>query len=242
MLQRSIDELRDTVEQRLGRRSLSSVNRFCPVCGCTEPFEPGPNGRPAAVCPQCGSLERHRLIWMFLCHETDLLTRPQRLLHFAPERCFRTRFAGLQTLDYVTADLYSPLADKKVDIQAMPFPDDSFDFIICGHVLEHIPDDRKAMAELLRVLRPGGRSLVNVPLRNGPTYEDPSIVTPEARTQHFGQHDHVRYYGLDIADRLREVGFLVDVERYLERFDHHVRQHLAIADEVLFLCTPRASR
>lgn len=231
MLQRSIDDLAKRVDP------TKPGARYCTICGYTGGLGPGPNGRPDACCPKCGSLERHRLIWLYLSLQTDLLTRPQRMLHFAPERAFQSRLKNVETLDYVTGDIESPLADVKLDIQNLPFEDDSFDFILCSHVLEHIPDDRRAMGELHRVTKPGGCALVDVPLKRGPTYEDPTIVSPEERQKHFGQSDHVRYYGEDIRERLEAAGFRVHVERYYDRFDPHLREHFKVNDEVLFICS-----
>ncbi|MBT8269766.1 MAG: methyltransferase domain-containing protein, partial [Bacteroidia bacterium] len=115
-----------------------------------------------------------------------------------------------------TTDLNSPIADIKADICDLPFDDDSYDFIICNHVLEHIPDDRKAMSELLRILKPGGRAILQIPqdMEREETYEDPSITDPKEREKHFGQYDHVRVYGRDYFDRLRSVGFKVEEVDY----------------------------
>lgn len=232
MLQRSIDDLGERVEH-LGR---TENLRFCPLCGTAGIFAPGPNGRPDAMCTACKSLERHRLTWLFLTFETDLLQRPHRLLHFAPEPSFVKRFRDVDDLVYVTADIASPLADVQVDIQALPFTDGEFDAVLCSHVLEHVPDDRRAMNELYRVVRPGGWALVGVPLKKGPTYEDPSIVTPEARREAFGQEDHVRIYGDDLEARLTEAGFAVTPEHFARRFDEPMRRHFGLVDEVLFVC------
>ncbi len=172
--------------------------------------------RENVLSPSTLSLERHRLLWLYLKNKTDFFKAPLKVLHFAPEQAFLSRFRKLKNLDYTTTDLNSPIADIKADICDLPFDDDSFDFIICNHVLEHIPDDRKAMFELFRILKPGGRAILQIPqdMEREETYEDPSITDPKEREKHFGQYDHVRVYGRDYFDRLRSVGFKVEEVDY----------------------------
>ncbi|MEC7265648.1 MAG: methyltransferase domain-containing protein, partial [Bacteroidota bacterium] len=148
--------------------------------------------------------------------ETDLFTAPQKLLHFAPEQAFYKRFKKLKNLGYTTTDLNSPLADVKADICNLPFEDDSFDVILCNHVLEHIPDDTKAMQELYRVLKPGGWGVFQIPqdLKREKTFEDDSIIDKKERAKIFGQYDHVRIYGRDYFDKLRSIGFTVEEVDY----------------------------
>ncbi|WP_435579775.1 class I SAM-dependent methyltransferase [Gilvibacter sp.] len=174
--------------------------------------------RENVLSPSTLSLERHRLLWLFLKNETNFFTEPQKLLHFAPEQAFYKRFKKMQHLDYVTTDLNSPIADVKADICDLPFEDNSFDVILCNHVLEHIPDDAKAMQELYRVLRPGGWGIFQIPqdLSREVTFEDPSITDKEERTRIFGQYDHVRVYGRDYFDKLAAVGFEVDAVDYTQ--------------------------
>lgn len=167
--------------------------------------------RPNALSPSTLSLERHRLLWLYLKNETSFFQAPLKVLHMAPEQCFLDLFKNMKHLDYTTADLYSPIVDVKADILELPFKDDEFDFVFCNHVLEHIEDDTKAMKELFRVLKKGGTGIFQVPqeLSRSQTYENPDIKTPEDRAAHFGQYDHVRIYGRDYFDRLRQVGFEV---------------------------------
>lgn len=140
-----------------------------------------------------------------------------KILHLAPETMIQTRFKQNEMYDYYSADLTSRLASYHFDICDIPFKDEFFDCVICNHVLEHVPDDRRAMSELLRVLKPGGWAILMVPLRlSATTYEDPSIITPEERAIHFGQWDHVRYYGSDYKERLENIGFEVLFENYKE--------------------------
>lgn len=196
------------------KRALFRGDRYhCPVCDShLRSYVPrGEQPLRNALCPVCGSFGRLRWVMRFFQSRTDLFTRPQRLLHFAPERQMIPKLSSISTLDYVTADLSSPLAREHFDITKIPYPDASFDAIYCSHVLEHVPDDRKAMRELRRVLRPGGWALILVPVRDSPTIEDPSITDPLERERLFGQFDHVRFYGPDFRDRLEEAGFRVEV-------------------------------
>lgn len=174
------------------------------------------NVRENVLSPSTLSLERHRLLWLYLTRETDLFTRPQALLHVAPEQCFYARFRESELLTYTTTDLLSPLADVKADICALPFTDNSYDFILCNHVLEHIPDDVQAMRELYRVLKPGGVAILQIPLdaSRAQTFEDNTITNRAERARIFGQYDHVRVYGMDYFDRLKQVGFQVQAVDY----------------------------
>ena len=168
--------------------------------------------RPNVLSPSTLSLERHRLLWLFLENETDFFKKKYKVLHMAPEQCFNSLFKKQKNLDYTSADLYSPIVDVKANILDLPFEDDSFDIVFCNHVLEHIEDDHKAMGELYRVMKPGGMGIFQIPqdLKLEISYEDPSITSPEERKKHFGQYDHVRIYGGDYFRRLRNIGFKVD--------------------------------
>ncbi|MFV8837878.1 class I SAM-dependent methyltransferase [Salinimicrobium soli] len=170
------------------------------------------NQRENVLSPSTLSLERHRLLWLYLKEHTNFFTAPHKVLHFAPEQAFYKRFRKLENLDYTTTDLESPLADVKADICDLPFEDNSFDFILCNHVLEHIPDDEKAMQELFRILTPGGTAILQIPqdLNREGTFEDDSITDPKERAKIFGQYDHVRVYGRDYFDKLRSIGFKVE--------------------------------
>lgn len=176
------------------------------------------NLRQNALCPGTLSLERHRLLWLYLNKKTDFLTQKIRVLHIAPEQVFYKIFKGYAHWNYTTADLYSPLADIKADICALPFEEHSFDLILCNHVLEHISDDTKAMQELFRVLRKGGTLIAQVPLdeKKEKSFEDDSITDRKERTRLFGQYDHVRVYGRDYYKRLNAVGFQVEGVDFLQ--------------------------
>jgi hypothetical protein len=225
---------------RLGAFLLRGEGRECPCCGGH--FKRMSRRRLAGwggICPRCRSHRRHRAIALMLAHG-DL--PGQRLLHFAPESLFDPVFARLPQIERVTADLYAP-ADLQLDITDMDLPDGSFDLILCSHVLEHVPDDRAAMSELRRVLADGGLALVLTPYRpDRPTYEDPLITSPLDRMVAFGQQDHVRIYGNDLADRLRAAGFDVEDLTPAELFDESVVRRCELdPDEHLFLCRAPAT-
>ena len=195
--------------------------------------------RPNVLSPSTLSLERHRLLWLYLKNETDFFQKPLRVLHMAPEQCFLSIFKKMKNLDYTTADLYSPIVDVKADILKLPFKDEEFDLVFCNHVLEHIEDDNKAMKELYRVIKKGGMGIFQVPqeLARKSTYEDPAIITPEDKTEHFGQYDHVRIYGRDYFDRLRNVGFNVkEVDYSLKLNPELVEKYCLAKGEILPVC------
>jgi len=196
--------------------------------------------RKNALAPGTLSLERHRLLWLYLKNETDFFTAPKKVLHIAPEQCFLKRFKNLNNLDYLTADLYSPIADIKADITNLPFEENTFDIVFCNHVMEHIEDDKKAMSELYRILIPGGMGIFQIPqdLSREKTYEDFSITNPEERTKHFGQYDHVRIYGKDYFNRLRAVGFKVEEVNYSEKISSElIEKYCLTKGEILPVCT-----
>lgn len=195
--------------------------------------------RDNVLSPSTLSLERHRLLWLYLKNETDFFTTPSKVLHFAPEQAFYKRFRKLKHLEYTTTDLNSPLADVKADICNLPFDDNEYDIIFCNHVLEHIPDDTKAMQELLRVLKPGGMAILQIPqdLNRATTFEDDSITDPQERAQIFGQYDHVRVYGKDYFEKLRSIGFKVDEVEYTEKLSKdEVTQFCLAPGEILPVC------
>ena len=174
--------------------------------------------RQNVLSPSTLSLERHRLLWLYLTNETNFFTSKKKVLHMAPEQCFLSRFKKLNH-EYITADIDSPIADVKADIVNLPFNDNSFDVVFCNHVLEHIQDDTKAMKELFRVMKKGGMGVFQVPqdLNRDVTFEDNSITDPKERAKIFGQYDHVRVYGRDYFDKLRSVGFKVEEVNYSQK-------------------------
>lgn len=213
--------------------------KFCPVCQHRiRRFKSfGVPQRPDALCPVCNALERHRLAWIFLDRHTDLFASPKRMLHFAPEPALARRLAERLQQRYITADLSHEQVHVRLDLCRLPFATASVDLIFCSHVLEHVPDDLQAMRELRRVLRQTGSALIQVPISASPsTDEDPSLTEPEDRARRFGQHDHVRLYGLDFADRLARAGFLVRKITSQDVATAPAAQRMALKDECLFHC------
>jgi SAM-dependent methyltransferase len=215
--------------------------RRCPVCenglDCFLPY--GLVRREEAMCPYCQSLERHRLMWLFLKERTDLFDgRPKRLLHVAPEPTLGKLFQGIPGVDYLSSDYAPGRAMVQMDITDIDMPDGSFDVVICNHVLEHVSDDRRAMAEFVRVLRPGGWAILQVPITTNPvTYEDPSITAADEREKAFGQWDHVRLYGQDYVDRLRSSGFVVKADSYVQDMPQSRRVRFGLdSRETVYFC------
>jgi len=195
--------------------------------------------RSNALSPSTFSLERHRLLWLYLQNETDFFSAQKKVLHIAPEQCFLKQFKQLKNLDYITADLYSPIADVKADICNLPFKNNDFDVVLCNHVLEHIDDDKKAMSELYRVLKPNGFGIFQIPqdLTREKTYEDFSITSPKERAKHFGQYDHVRIYGKDYSNKLRNIGFKVEEINYSKKLGSKlVYKYCLTNNEILPVC------
>ncbi|SVA49409.1 uncharacterized protein METZ01_LOCUS102263 [marine metagenome] len=197
------------------------------------------NQRQNALSPGTLSLERHRLLWLYLKNKTEFFNAKIKVLHIAPEQAFYKIFKSIKNENYITFDLSSPLADIKGDICKMPFEDNFFDFIICNHVLEHIDDDKKAMQELYRVLNKNGTAILQVPidLNIKRTFEDPGIKDKNERIKKFGQYDHVRVYGLDYFDRLKKVGFHVEKNNYANEFrDEEIKKYGIVKNEIIPSC------
>jgi predicted SAM-dependent methyltransferase len=221
------------------------------------------NQRNNVLSPSTLSLERHRLLWLYLQNETDFfqpeldsyfpVTQNKRIklrkdaetssalkvLHFAPEQEFYKRFKKQTNIEYTTTDLLSPLADVKADICNLPFEDNAYDIIFCNHVLEHIPDDTKAMQELFRVLKPGGMGIFQIPqdLSRVSTFTDDTIVDQKERAKIFGQYDHVRVYGRDYFDKLRSIGFKVIEEDYTQKIAPELVEKYCLAKgEIIPVC------
>ena len=207
----------------------------CPLCGVVvEAFASGGHPtRPRADswCQGCGSLERHRALWLYLRDRTDVLTAPLRLLHVAPENCIGERLQALPNLDYLSADLDPTRAMVGMDLTQIDLPDESFDVILVAHVLEHIADDHAAMAELRRVLRRGGKAILCVPISQGVTAEDLSITDPAERQRLYRQSDRVRMYGRDgvFEDRLRTAGFDVVSDPIIEDMAPELRRRYRLS-------------
>jgi predicted SAM-dependent methyltransferase len=176
--------------------------------------------RDGVLCPYDLNLERHRLMWLYMTKMSDFFTSPKKVMHIAPEQCFHKKFQKQENLDYTTGDLMSPIADLHFDLHKIPLEDNQYDVVFCNHVMEHVEDDRQCMSELFRIMKPGGWGIMQVPqdLNAATTYEDPTITDPKEREKHFWQYDHVRLYGMDYPDRLKSVGFEVEVYDYRIEF------------------------
>jgi SAM-dependent methyltransferase len=197
--------------------------------------------RENALSPSTLSLERHRLMWLFLKDNTNFFTAAKKLkvLHIAPEQCFLDIFRKQQNLNYITSDLESPIADVKADICDLPFKENEFDIVFCNHVLEHISNDTKAMQELYRVLKPGGFGIFQIPqdLSKAITFEDNTITDRKERAKLFGQYDHVRVYGRDYFDKLRSIGFKVDEVDYTKKITlDKIEKYCLMQNEILPVC------
>lgn len=197
------------------------------------------NPRPNALCPNCLSLERHRLIWLYLKKETNFFSAPLNVLHIAPEHCFMKLFEKQHGSNYITADIESPLAKVKMDIHTMPFEQNKFDVVLCNHVLEHVKDDIQALKEIHRVLKPGGWAVLQVPFFSpvpDTTFEDASITDPREREKVFGQDDHVRKYGHDYPNRIRQGGLLAEENKLAQNLEPQLSFRYGLqASEVLYI-------
>ena len=195
------------------KRLFAGTRYYCPICGSSLSRFLVLHRAYHLWCPVCRSLQRHRLIWLMFQRRNLLIgqssPRKLRMLHIAPEEGLAAHFRRAEGIQYLSGDLLNPRAMVKMDICDIQYPASSFDFILCSHVLEHVPDDRQAMREFYRVLSSGGWALILVPLRAGDTIEDPSVVDPAERERLFGQYDHVRVYGPDVRQRLEAAGFRV---------------------------------
>ncbi len=214
--------------------------RYCPVCRSRlrrfirNPRQPEVRG----VCPVCWCLSRHRMAWVFFDQHPELFDRrPCRLVHVAPEEVLERRFRAQAGVEYLSIDLVSPKAMRHMDVTALELDDASVDAIFCSHVLEHVQDDRKALAEFRRVLRPGGWMIQMVPHSASleHTLEDPSVVTPEDRFRVYGWYDHVRLYGLDLIDRMRDAGLDVQRIAVADMVDERQGERMGLEQQALFL-------
>jgi SAM-dependent methyltransferase len=252
-----ISEYQLTTKRKIKLKILSYFlkgnNVECPVCSKRYitflPF--GLKYKRAnALCINCFSLERHRLIWLFLKQKTKLFTAPQkiRMLHVAPEACYYDSFYRNPQIEYYPVDLFEegytyPKGTINMDITKMQFSNNFFDVIICNHVLEHIPDDKLAMKELQRVLHKDGWAIIQVPIEKGlqMTIEDPTVTDPAEREKLFGQEDHVRQYGLDFTERLISTGFFVNVDKLNDSFSRKEKFKYGLPKNTdIYYCTKKS--
>jgi len=191
-------------------------NVTCPVCekSYSKFLSYGANNRDNVLCPGDLTLERHRLMWLYLKDHSNFFTAEKlNVLHIAPEQCFHKKFKVQKNLNYLTADLVSPIADMHFDLHKIPLEDNRFDVVFCNHVMEHVDDPLTCMKELYRVMKPGGWAIMQVPqdINRAETFEDPSIVTPEDREKYYWQKDHLRLFGLDYPQYLEKAGFRAEI-------------------------------
>ncbi|MBS4065612.1 MAG: methyltransferase domain-containing protein [Chitinophagaceae bacterium] len=197
-------------------------------------------GRRFTRCKTCGSIDRERLVFLYLREIYGIFNNKNKtILHFAPEVQLSKRLLEFGFQKYVCGDLFAegyhyPEHVQNINVLSIPFEDNTFDFVICNHVLEHIQDDRAAMREILRVLKKGGQALLQVPISKNSvtTFEDFSIGDPKQREIVFGQADHIRIYGQDYALRLEECGFEVTRLNIYEQF----KKYGIIREEDIFIC------
>ena len=196
-------------------------------------------GSPLGGCPGCGAPERARLLWFFLeRHRPDLLTGSPLVLQIAPDTGLESRLRSMKGIRYLSGDLHEPEAMVQLDLTKLDLPDSCFDLIICLHVLAHISEDRRAMREMFRILRPGGVALIMTPMNTSvhDTYEDPSIIDPNDRDKAYGEWDFVRVYGMDFSDRLKESGFAVEIAQPAEQISEPERRMMGIWNDRIFVC------
>ena len=213
----------------------------CPLCGARALRFGDVAGRRGVECRRCGSYERHRALWLLLERRPELLGGIGSLLHFAPEPGLERRLREIGGLRYVTADLTAPGVDRRLDVTAIDLPDASFDAIVCSHVLEHVSEDTVALAELRRVVAPGGWVLLVVPESvDRPTYDDAAVATPAARQRAYYGADHVRLYGTDFAERVAAAGFAVQTVRMTREVPAEAARRHGLNDlDILHVCRPR---
>ena len=198
------------------------------------------NLRKNALSPSTFSLERHRLLWLYLKNETGVFSKKIKLLHFAPEQAFYKSFKKLSNIQYDTIDINSPLAKIRADICDLPIKDNTYDFILCNHVLEHILDDNKAISELYRVLKKDGVGIFQVPIdmKKEFTFQDDSITDKKERNKIFGQYDHVRVYGKDYFTKLKNAGFKVKEIDYTKNLSKdEIYRFSIVKGEIIPVCT-----
>jgi SAM-dependent methyltransferase len=231
-------------KKSIQRLNFKGDSVYCACCGSSfSAFAPfGIPRRPNRICLQCDSLERDRLLWMFLEKETDLFTKTCKLLHVAPERVFFNRFKCIGSIDYYPVDKYPreyPSGTKRLDLLHHSMPDHSFDVIICNHVFQYIIEDRQAIKSVYDMLKPGGWAILQVPMdwAREVSYEDYTIASPQERERVYGLSEHVRWYGRDYASRLEEAGFRVKMHDFIDRFSPEERRKYGFWEgEKIFYC------
>ncbi|MFW9867186.1 MAG: class I SAM-dependent methyltransferase [Candidatus Thorarchaeota archaeon] len=240
IVQRYVPAL-NSIYTRIKLSYYSGKNLYCPCCeNFFRKFYPhGHAFRSTAKCPNCGSLERHRLLLLYLYNKTLFFSEKIRVLHFTPSYALERRFKKMANLDYITTALNNPRAMIRMDITNIKFPDENFDVILCYHILEHVKNDQRAMQELYRILKPNGWAIIQVPidfnLKN--TFEDPMIISAKDREYYYGHRNHLRRYGRDYIEKLERVGFAVKVDDFIYKINKGSKKKLALSeDEKIIIC------
>jgi len=240
--------LRSKIYQWRTSNEVSLPKYDCPICKSEQIVfnDFGSPARKNVMCTTCGSLERNRAIWLFLNDETYIFTENITLLHVAPEKIFFDKFNQQENLIYIYGNKFEkgfenlyPEGTRSLDITDLKdFEDNSIDAVICSHVLEHVPEDAKAMKQFLRVLKPNGWAVLLVPIdyNRETTYEDWSITSEEERKKHFGQEDHVRWYGRDYPNKLEEAGFDVTIYDTEKELSTEIQEKYRLVDEKIYFC------
>lgn len=190
------------------------------------------------LCPACGSLPRHRRLWLLLTKEKPI-TSNDVILHFSPERCITNKLKKIHGEKYHTTDYDVKFnTNFHFDIANIAAKNETYSYIICYHVLEHIENDIQAMKELYRILKRGGKVIIQTPFKDGSIYENATITTKQERLQHFGQDDHVRIYSIDgLKSRLESVGFSVTLLQYenteSSRYGFKNKETILVCENVL---------
>ena len=242
-----IYKLKRSLRNYLRKRVLKGNTKECNLCGFKSlVFLPYLGKRENAQCISCGSLERNRLLFSYIKAETNILRDNLTLLHVAPDKNTFSRLKENNNLNYYYCDKFEkgytdayPKGTLNLDITNLTFfEDNTFDFIICSHVLEHVPDDRKALNEFYRILKPDGIALIMIPWDKdlAITYEDPSITDPLERRKHFGQSDHVRIYGYDFKERIKATKFNLETVNYFNHFKPNESHKYGFKNEEIFVC------
>lgn len=229
-----------SVREFARRLRYAGFARYCPLCRShVRLFHPhGAVARPNAVCPVCLSRDRHRLAWLWLLEKTALTRAPMRVLHVAPEPVVARRLQALPNLHYISGDIVHH-AHLRMDVCKLPFADATFDFVYCSHVLNMVPDDKPAIAELLRVLRPGAVALLQVPTSNEETTIE---LTPQSsrpdRLAALGDPDMYRRYGTgELALRMQRAGFAAEAVAWFQKFAPREQLRMGLIDEPLHIGT-----
>lgn len=225
---------------RINRFLYSGSGIQCPICERDyKKFLPGVGNKLNSRCPGCGTAERHRLLWLYLQNKINIHKEKLNLLDIAPDQAIQKKLKSMSNINYLSIDLDSTLAMQKKDLTNLEFDDNTFGGIICYHVLEHIPDDQRAIEEVFRVLKPGGWAILQSPvdIERNITFENPSITSPQERLQHFGQEDHVRIYGRDYIERLKGPGFVVIEDNFvLDLGEEKIKLYGLDREEVIYFC------